>query len=387
MTKYCDSYLVIKRKISVTTGTRADYGLLRPILRTISQSKKLELYLIVTGTHLSKQHGFSMSEIKKDGFKVNASFNMLPNNDLSHSIAEMLGNGIIHFSKIFNKIQPDINLILGDRDEMFSSAIAAYHMNIPNAHIHGGDVSGGIDEYTRHAITKISNLHFTATKKSMNRVLKMGENPKYIFNTGSSAIDEILEQKITTKKILQKKYNLKLNDDEIILIQHPTTTESELSEKQIKNTLNVLIKLNKKVIAIAPNSDQGHKKILQQIKLFSKKNSLITLYPNLPRSDYLGLLKYVGVLVGNSSSGIIEATYLNTKVVNVGNRQKGREKGLNVINVNNNVSEIKNAIEQVLKLKTRKSNIYGNGMAAKKIVKILEKIKIDKSLIQKQMSY
>lgn len=378
---------MIKRKITVTTGTRADYGLLRPILRTILQSKKLELYIIVTGTHLSKQHGFTINEIKKDGFKVHATFNMLSKNDSSYSVIEMVGNGIIHFSKIFKKIQPDINLILGDRDEMFASAITAYHMNIPNAHIHGGDVSGGIDEYTRHAITKISNLHFAATKKSMSRILKMGENPKYVYNTGSPAIDEILEQKIMTKKILQKKYDLKLNNNEIILIQHPITTESELSEIQIKNTLNALIKLNKKVIAIAPNSDHGYKKILQQIKLFSKKNSLITLYPNLPRSDYLGLLKYVGVLVGNSSSGIIEATYLNTKVVNIGKRQKGRETGPNVINVNNDVLEIKNAIEQVLKLKTRKSNIYGKGMAAKKIVKILEKIKIDKSLIQKQISY
>ncbi len=378
---------MIKRKIAVTTGTRADYGLLRPILRTILQNKKLELYLLVTGTHLSKQHGFTLNEIKKDGFQVHATFNMLSKNDSSHSITEMLGNGIIHFSKIFKKIQPDINLILGDRDEMFASAVAAYHMNIPNAHIHGGDVSGGIDEYTRHAITKISNIHFAATKKSMNRILKMGENPKYIFNTGSPAVDEILAQKITTKKILQKKYNLKLNNDEIILIQHPITTESELSEIQIKNTLNALIKLNKKVIAIAPNSDQGYKKLFQQMKLFSKKNSLITLYPNLPRSDYLGLLKHVGMLVGNSSSGIIEASYLNTKVVNIGKRQKGREKGPNVIDVNNDVLEIKNAIEQILKLKTQKSNIYGNGMTAKKIVKILEKIKVDKSLIQKQISY
>lgn len=378
---------MIKRKILVTTGTRADYGLLRPILRRISLNKKLELYLVVTGTHLSKQHGYTINEIKKDGFKIYTTFNMLPKNDFNYNVAEMVGNGTIQFSKIFQKIKPDINLILGDRDEMLASAITAYHMNIPNAHIHGGDVSGGIDEYTRHAITKISNIHFAATKKSMQRILKMGENTKYVFNTGSPAIDEILEQKITSKKELQIKYDLELNGNEIILIQHPITTQSELSEMQIKNTLNVLTKLNKIIIVIAPNSDLGHKKIFQQIKLFAKKNPIIRLYPNFPRSDYLGLLKHVGILVGNSSSGIIEASYFNTKVVDIGIRQKGREKGPNIINTNNDIKSIKNSIEHALKFKTKKSNIYGNGNASEKIVRILEKIKLDKSLIQKQISY
>ena len=378
---------MVKRKITVTTGTRADYGLLRPILHRISSNKKLELYLLITGTHLSKQHGYTINEIKKDGFKVYSAFSMMPKTEFNYSISEMVGHGIIQFSKIFKKIKPDINIILGDRDEMFSSAISAYHMNIPNVHIHGGDVSGGIDEYTRHAISKISNIHFTATKKSMERVLKMGENPKYVFNTGSPAIDEIVEHKITSKKELQKKYDLKLNGNEIILIQHPITTQSELSKIQMKNTLNALTKFNKTIIVIAPNSDLGNKKIFEQIKLFSKKNPLIRLYLNFPRSDYLGLLKHVGILVGNSSSGIIEASYFNTKVIDIGIRQKGREKGPNVINCNTDEKSIKNSIEYALKLKTKKSTIYGNGNSSKKIVKILEKIKIDKSLIQKQISY
>ena len=378
---------MVKRKIVVTTGSRADYGLLRPILRIILLNKKLELYLIVTGTHLSKQHGYTIDEIKKDGFKIYTTFGALPQNNLKNNVSEILGNGIIQFSKIFQKIKPDLNLILGDRDEMLSSAITAYHMNIPNAHIHGGDISGGIDEYTRHAITKISNIHFAATKKSMNRILKMGENPKYVFNTGSPAIDEILKQKITSKKALQLKYNLKLNGNEIILIQHPVTTQYELSKIQIKHTLNALTKLKKTIIVIAPNSDMGNYDIFKQIKLFAKKNPLVRLFPNFPRSDYLGLIKYVGILVGNSSSGIIEASYFNINVVDIGIRQKGREKGPNVINTNNNVESIKNSVERALKLKSKKSNIYGHGNASKKIVKILEKIKLDKSLIQKQISY
>ena len=170
-----------KRKISVTTGTRADYGLLRPVIDKISSSKNLDLILIVTGMHLSKKFGLTINEIKKDGFKISNSFEMLPKENSKYSVVETLGHSIIEFSKIFKKIQPDINLILGDRDEMLASALSSYHMNIPNAHIHGGESSGGIDEYTRHAITKISNIHFAPSQKSKKRILKMGENSKYVF--------------------------------------------------------------------------------------------------------------------------------------------------------------------------------------------------------------
>ena len=173
-----------KRKITITTGTRAEYGILRPILEKIVSRKKLQLFLIVTGTHLSKKHGMTINEIKKDKFKIYQTFKFLPNDDTGFSAAKSLGEGVVQFAKIFKKIKPDINLILGDRDEMLASAIAAYHMNIPNAHIHGGDVSGNIDEYTRHAITKISNIHFPATEKSKRRIIKMGENPKSVFLTG-----------------------------------------------------------------------------------------------------------------------------------------------------------------------------------------------------------
>ena len=155
-----------KRKIVVTTGTRAEYGILRSILDEIKNSKKLELQLIVTGSHLSKKHGFTVNEIKKNGYKIDAKINMVPKINSEFESTKILGNAIVSFSKIFRRLNPDMNLILGDRDEMLASAIAAYHMNIPNAHIHGGDKSGGLDEYTRHAITKLSNIHFAATKKS-----------------------------------------------------------------------------------------------------------------------------------------------------------------------------------------------------------------------------
>ena len=218
----------MKRKITVTTGTRSEYGILRPVLKEINASKNLELYLIVTGMHLSPKFGSTIKEIKNDGFKTFKKINMIPKNDSNFSMATELGKGIIEFSKVFNMIKPDVNVILGDRDEMLASAISAYHLNIPNAHIHGGDKSkGGIDEYNRHAITKMSNIHFAATKKSYRRIIKMGEDPRYVFLTGSPSIDEIKNKKISNRSELLKKYLINFTGNEILLVQHSITTEVE----------------------------------------------------------------------------------------------------------------------------------------------------------------
>ena len=258
----------MKRKISVTTGSRSEYGILRPLLKAISINEKLELFLIVGGMHLSKKHGMTINEIKQDGFKIFATVDMLPKGDSTYDMAEALGKGINSFAKIFHKLRPDINLILGDRDEALASALAAYHMNIPNAHIHGGDKSkAGIDEYTRHAITKISNIHFAATKKSRERIIKMGEDPRYVLLTGSPSIDEIHNQKITSKSILEKKYNIRLNRNEILLLYHPVTTDIK-NNQEIVNILEAIVKHRKITIGIAPNSDAGNKKIFQLLESY-----------------------------------------------------------------------------------------------------------------------
>jgi len=382
----------VKRKITVTTGSRADYGILRPILKEISTSKKLDLYLIVTGMHLSKKHGFTINEIRHDGLKIHTSFRMIPQRDSTYSMANTLGGGIISFAKIFKKLKPNINLVLGDRDEMLASAMAAYHMNIPNAHIHGGDkTQGGIDEYNRHAITKISNIHFVATKKSKERVVKMGENPKHVFLTGSPSMDEVLANKITNKNELQRKFGLNFSGDEILLVYHPVTTQSEQSGRQISNILNAIMMTKKPTIVIAPNSDAGNKMIFKYLKSYSTKYDFIKIYPSVPRNDFLGLLKYCGVLVGNSSSGMIEASCFNIPVINIGIRQKDREKGHNVIDVLDiSTDHIHKAILQALMKKHRlikQELIYGDGKASKKIVKHLERITLDKKLIQKQIYY
>ncbi len=380
------------KKILVTTGTRAEYGFLRPVLKQIQKSNSLRLLLVVTGTHLSKKHGFTINEIKKDGFPINATVKMIPSGNDNFSMAIELGKGILSFTKIFKKFKPDINLILGDRDEMLASALSAYHMNIPNAHIHGGDVSGGLDEYTRHALTKISNIHFAATKQSKNRIIKMGENRKFVFFTGSPSIDELVNNKISSKNELLKKYHINFKGNEIILLYHSVTTETKFSKNQIKKILDAITPLNRKIISIFPNSDSGYDDIIKILNQFKKNHSIFELYPSLPRDDFLGMLKHSGVLVGNSSSGFIESTYLSIPVVNIGTRQNNREGGKNIINISgNSVSEIRNAVIKSLKKnnskKTSKQFIYGNGTSSKKIVKILKTIKINEELLKKQISY
>ena len=382
----------MKRKIAVTTGTRAEFGLLRPVLEEISNNKKLELLLLVSGMHLSKKFGSTIQEINNEGFEISGRIKMVPKNDTNYGMAISLGQGVIGFSKIFKKIKPDINLILGDRDEALASTLAAYHMNIVNAHIHGGDKTrAGIDEYNRHAITKISNIHFAVTQKSKNRILQLGEEPSNVFFTGSPSIDDIKNNRITSKKQLEKKIGIELTGNEIILLQHPVTTQSENSKREIEKIMKAISALKRNTICISPNSDAGNNSIFKCLHKYSKYN-FIKVYDNMPRSDYLGLLKNCGVLVGNSSSGMIEGSYFPINVINIGMRQENRERGNNVTDVNGNSSKsIYLAIKYALDNKNRKKFVnkfvYGRGNSSKKIVRILERIPINKKLIQKQITF
>ena len=379
------------KKILVTTGTRAEYGILRPLLKEIQKSKKLKLILIVTGSHLSKKHGYTINEIKKDGFKIDSIIRLSHFRDKNVDVSTTIGDYVINFSKIFQKFKPDINFIIGDRDEMLASAIAASHMNIINAHLAGGDKSGGIDEYNRHAITKLSNIHFANTVNSKKRIIRMGEDPKYVFLTGSPVIDDIFSKKITEKSVLEKKLGVKIMGNEIILIQHPVTTQPKQTEMQITNTLNAIASLKIPTFAIGPNLDSGYKKIFKKLQIFSKKYKFLEVHGSFSRPDFLGLLKNCGVLVGNSSSGIIEASCFSIPVINIGIRQKGREGDKKVIEVNNfQHGLIRKAILKAQKMKNdhklRIKSIYGDGKSSKRITKLLEK-KYPEKISQKYISY
>ncbi|UCC91687.1 MAG: UDP-N-acetylglucosamine 2-epimerase (hydrolyzing) [Candidatus Aenigmatarchaeota archaeon] len=380
------------RKVCVVTGTRAEYGLLKPVMEEIKKSENLRLYLIVTGMHLSKEFGYTKNEIIKDGFKIDSEFRMNPPKDTPASMSISIGKGIVKFSESFSLIKPDIVLVLGDRIEPLAATIASSYMNIPIAHIHGGDVSEGLDESARHAITKFAHMHFPATKKSAERISKMGEEKWRIFVVGAPCLDTILEIKFPKRKYIENKFDIDPDKPLILVLQHSVTTEPEKAGEQIIETLEAIKKLGEQTIIIYPNSDAGGREIIKQIKKYEKL-SFLSVYKSIDHKDYLSLLKYASVLVGNSSCGIVESPAFKIPVVNIGTRQDGRERSTNVIDVGHDRNVIstkikktiydKKFIKGVKKCKTP----YGHGNASKRIVKILSDMKIDKNLLQKKMTY
>jgi len=377
----------------VLTGTRAEYGLLKPVMHTIKNDSQLELSIITAGMHLSKEFGYSINEIIKDGFKINEKVSMNPKEDTGHSMVESIGIGLVGMANAFDKIKPDLLLVLGDRIEALAGVIAAAYMNIPIAHIHGGDSTrAGLDESARHAITKFAHIHFTVTKKSAERVGKMGEDDWRIFIVGAPGLDTILNINYLSKDEIEKRFNLENEKPFIIFLQHAVSTEPEKAEAQAVETLEALNELSIQTVAIYPNSDAGGRKIISQIKKY-EKNGFFKSFKNLPQIEYLSLLKYANVLVGNSSSGIIESSSFNLPVVNIGIRQDGRERSNNVLDVDYDKTQIKKAIEKALyddsfrEIVNKSINPYGEGKASSAIVKVLKELEISPKLLQKKISY
>ncbi|MEM0358658.1 MAG: UDP-N-acetylglucosamine 2-epimerase [Candidatus Hadarchaeales archaeon] len=384
------------RKIAVLTGTRAEYGILRPLLRAIENHPNLDLALIVTGMHLSEEFGYTIKEIEKDGFKIDAKIKILHKEDTGSAMAKSIGECIKKITEVLDRIKPDFLVLLGDRAEMLAGAVAASYAGIPIAHLHGGEVSGSIDDSVRHAITKLAHLHFPATRKSAKRIIKMGEEPSRVFVVGALALDTILNEKLPSGAELSKKYGLDLSKPILLVVQHPVVTEADEAAYQIKETLDALVELNRQTnnqtILIYPNADAGGRRMIKMIEKY-RKYPFLKCFKSIPFNDYLGLMSIASVMVGNSSSGIIEAPSFHLPVVNIGTRQAGRERSVNVIDVRYNKKEILRAIKKALydkkfltKVKKCK-NPYGDGKAAQRIVKVLAKIKITPSLLQKRIVY
>lgn len=380
------------KKIAVITGTRAEYGILKPVLSEIDKHPDLDLSLVVIGMHLLKEFGYTIKEIEKDGFKIEAKIEGLYDEDSRIDMAKSIGKGIIKLSEALDKVKPDILLLLGDRGEMLAGAIAATYMNILIAHIHGGEVSGNVDEPVRHAITKLAHIHFSATKESVNRIIKMGEDPSNVFVVGAPGLDTILNENLIGPAELSKKYNLDLSKPILLVVQHPVTTEVEDAPDQIRETLEALSELKYQTILIYPNADAGGRKMIEMIKKY-EKYPFIKTFKSIPHKEYLSLMKIASVMVGNSSSGIIEAPSFGLPVINIGSRQEGRERAENVIDVDYDKEQIKTAIKKALYDKTFKEKVkncknpYGDGKAGARIADILSKIKIDKKLLQKRLTY
>jgi UDP-hydrolysing UDP-N-acetyl-D-glucosamine 2-epimerase len=383
----------MKRKILYISGTRADYGLMKNCLSKIDESQNLDLEIAVCGMHLMEEFGCSIDEIKEDGFKINI-IDTVFENDKKSSMSKFIGEFIVLLTEKIKNIKPDLIVLLGDRAEMLGGAIVGTYLNIPIVHLHGGEVSSTVDEYARHAITKLSNIHLVASKLSRNRVISLGEDPKNVYFVGAPGLDEVLEKKLISPEIITSKYGLDLLKPFIIATQHPVSLEHVDFKEQILETLKAIKDLKFQTILIYPNADSGGRIIIDTIEEFKENNSLdfLKVFKNIEHTEFLSLMSIADVMVGNSSSGVFEALYFNLPVVNIGSRQDGRERGKNIIDVDYNSKEIKKAVNLSLKDDFKDSLIdshkpYGDGKACVKIVETLENIELHDNLLKKKLIF
>ncbi len=369
------------KKICVITGSRAEYGLLRSTLKEISNSKILNLKLIVTASHLSQEYGHTIDQIKKDKIKIYKEIETLLSSDTHIGVSKTFGLGVISFSEVLEDLKPDIVLVTGDRYEMLSFTIAALFQRIPIAHIHGGEKTiGSFDDSIRHSITKMSNFHFVANKEYKKRVVQMGENPQSVYLVGGLGVDNINKNKLYNKKSLENILKTKFNKKNFLITYHPETVGIKSSAKDFKEllkSLNLLKDTN--FYFTMPNADNTSKLILKEINKFIKTNNNSFFYNSLGQIKYFSLMKIIDCVVGNSSSGISEAPSFKIPTINIGNRQDGRIRASSIIDCKPNQKDITNAFK-IINSKSFKKNLnnvvnpYGNGGASKRIVKIIEKV-------------
>jgi GDP/UDP-N,N'-diacetylbacillosamine 2-epimerase (hydrolysing) len=367
------------RKVCVVTGTRAEYGLLYWLMRGISESKKLELQIIVTGMHLSPEFGLTFKEIEKDGFKINRKIEMLMSSDSPSGIVKSMGLGMIGFPDAFSELEPDILVVLGDRYEIFSAVTSALIFRIPVAHLHGGESTEGlIDESIRHSLTKMSHLHFVAAEEYKRKVLQMGEQPDNVFLVGGLGIDNIKKLNILDRAQLEKEIDFKLGFKNLLITFHPVTLEENTSQDQITELLLALKTLDRThLLFTMPNADLEGRIIYEMIEEFVDNHANAISFKSLGQLRYLSCLKHVDGVVGNSSSGLIEAPTFKIGTINIGDRQKGRIKSESVIDCLPTKKSILQALNKLYspkfkaKLKFIK-NPYGDGGASESIVKVLE---------------
>ena len=339
------------KRIGIMTGTRAEYGLLKPLMQEINKDNDLELYLIVSGMHLSPEFGMTYQEIEEDGFEINAKVEMLLSSDSPAGISKSIGLGVIGFADEFQRADLDMLILLGDRYEALSAAICALVMRIPIAHLHGGELTeGAIDEGIRHSITKMSYLHFTSTEQYRNRVIQLGENPERVFYVGALGVENIKKINLMTKEELERSIHFEIDENTVIVTYHPVTLENNTVEEQFLNLLEVLDRNPKiRMIFTKANADTNGRIVNELIDKYTAQNSeRACAFVSLGQKRYLSALKYCRIVIGNSSSGIIEAPSFGKPIINIGDRQKGRICADSVINCGYTQQEIQQAMETAL---------------------------------------
>jgi UDP-hydrolysing UDP-N-acetyl-D-glucosamine 2-epimerase len=378
------------RRILYISGTRADYGLMLPVLERIRTDPILDLKIVATGMHLMEEFGRTADDIERDGFQVRI-LDAKYREDDKRSMVEFTGDLIRLLSIEIPRIHPDILLLTGDRAEMLAGAIAGSYLSIPVAHVHGGEITSTVDEHVRHAITKLAHIHFAATDRAAERIIRMGEDPSRVFAVGAPSLDAIISGQFTDPVVVLKSLGLGDGRPVILVIQHPVTLDTDHAGEQMAETLNAVMDLGYDTVVVYPNADAGGRRIIQVIQEFADHPS-IRAVKNIPRRDFLGLLKGVDLLVGNSSSGIIEAPSFHLPVVNIGSRQEGRDRSNNIIDVPHERTAIRKAIDQALsdpEFRDRVRNCrnpYGDGHAGERIVRVLRSIPIGRDLTQKRLA-
>tara|TARA_B110000008_G_scaffold273960_1_gene309029 strand:- start:405 stop:1577 length:1173 start_codon:yes stop_codon:yes gene_type:complete len=376
--------MINKKKISVVTGSRAEYGLLYWLMKEIVSCDDLELQLVVTGMHLCEEFGNTYRQIEKDGFNIAKKVDISLISDTDLAISKSIGIGMVGFSGAFNELKPDLLLVLGDRFEIFSAVSAAMIARIPVAHIHGGEATEGlIDEPIRHSITKMSHLHFTATNDYRNRVIQLGEQPERVFNVGGLGIDNINKLRLLAKSDFEKAINFNLGKKNVLVTFHPVTLEYSSSETQFQELLGALDELeNTKIIFTKANSDMDGRIINTMIDEYVGRNDNTIAFASMGQLNYLSALQFIDVVVGNSSSGLLEAPSFKIGTIDIGDRQKGRIKADSVISCMPNKNNISTAFKELYSKKFQ-SNVskvespYGKGGASGEIVKIIKDTSLD----------
>lgn len=372
-------------KICVATGTRAEYGLLKPLMTAIKNEPDWQLQILVTGAHLSPEFGLTYAEIEKDGFGIDRKVEMLLSSDTASSIVKSMGLGMIGFSDALQDLNPDLLVILGDRYEMLALASSALIFTIPMVHIHGGEITeGAYDDAIRHSITKMSNLHFASTEEYKNRIVQLGENPEFVHNVGAIGLDSVKNLPLLNKDELEKQLEFKFRKYNYQVTFHPTTLDKDSPENQFQILLNAIDKQTDSFfIFTKANADTGGRIINKMIDDYVSKNpDKAKAFSSLGNLRFLSLVKYCDAAIGNSSSGILEVPSLKTATINIGDRQKGRIQAESIINTNVSEIEILNALDNVKSgefksILEHSVNPYGTGETTQKIMNELRKINLE----------
>lgn len=383
----------MKYRIAVLTATRAEYGLLRPVIKRLMTSDIFEVKILVTGAHLSNAFGLTIREIENDGYKVEKKVDILLHGNNSVCISKSMGLAMISFGEYFEETPPDYLMVLGDRYETLAVCCAAMNARIPIIHLHGGETTeGAIDEAIRHSITKMSFYHFTSTEEYRKRVIQLGESPNRVFNVGATGVENVLKEPKYSKKELEHIIGMKLDRPYGVVTFHPVTLEGNVA-RQCKALIDSIDHYKElKFIITGANADDGGEIINQIFQDYADKNENVYFTCSLGMKGYLSALKYASFVMGNSSSGIIEAPSFGIPTINIGNRQKGRIQSRTVINCGTDREEIIKALEFALSSEVQSitrivENPYGDGNTSEKIVKILEERSIKEKMDLKKEFY